>query len=79
MTKAQSRKQRTLIEVIAEARDSAGISQRGLSSKLDRASDFIWKIENGYREVLAIDLIEIGHALELTAAELMARVERRLN
>jgi ribosome-binding protein aMBF1 (putative translation factor) len=78
LNKPHSRKQRAVAETIAEARVAAGFSQRGLSAKLEKAGDYFWKIENYYREVLAVEVIDIAHALGTTAGELMERAERRL-
>jgi transcriptional regulator with XRE-family HTH domain len=67
-----------LAAVIADARKSAGISQRRLSDMLGRPNAYIAKLETGRKMAHAYDLHAIGRILGIEPAELMERVERRL-
>lgn len=78
MVSAGSRRRIALAGVIAEQREKCGLSQRGLSIKLEQPNGYIWKIENLYRDVQAIDLWDIAPALGLTVTEFTALVEKRL-
>lgn len=69
---------RAIIEVIVEAREAAGLSQRGLSERLERGAHYIQAIESGERVAPVHALVRIAYALGLTATEFMARVEKRL-
>lgn len=67
-----------MIDAIVEARESAGISQRELSERLERSKAYMHKIEAGQQLVPAYDMLLIAEALGLTFSEFVARVERRL-
>jgi len=67
-----------LAAVIAEVRQSAGVSQRRLSDMLGRPNAYISKIETGRKMAHAYDLHAIGRVLGIDPAVLMERVERRL-
>ena len=70
--------QRAVIDVIVEARESAGISQRELSDRLERSKAYVHKIEAGQQLVPAYDMLLIAEALGLTFREFAERVEKRL-
>jgi ribosome-binding protein aMBF1 (putative translation factor) len=74
----RSQLNRALGDAIAEARETAGLSQRELSARIDRSEDFIGKIERYESTLQNYDLVRIAYALDITAAELMASAEKRL-
>jgi transcriptional regulator with XRE-family HTH domain len=74
----RTRRHRALIEVMVEARQAAGLSQRALAAKLGLPDDYVWKFEAGERRLQTLEFVEWAHALGLKATELMERLERRL-
>jgi ribosome-binding protein aMBF1 (putative translation factor) len=67
-----------LIEVVTEAREAAGLSERGLSERIGKYHDFIRRVESGDLVLRAVDLWDIEDALGLRPGELTALAERRL-
>lgn len=59
---------------IARLRESKGISQRELSTKLGLHPMTIGKIERGERSVSVIELIDISILLEIDAAALLRSI-----
>lgn len=53
-----------LIRLLRELRESKGVSQRDLSSRLGAASTFIFKIEVGTRRLDFIELLEVLQQLD---------------
>lgn len=53
-----------LIRLLRELRESKGVSQRELSSRLSGASTFIFKIEVGTRRLDFIELLEVLRQLD---------------
>lgn len=69
---------RAIAGVIAEARQAADLSQRELSARIERGSDFIRKVESCESTLQIFDLLVLARALNLTAVELVARIVKRL-
>ena len=46
MKHLRSARHRRLIDVIVQAREGAGLSQRALAAKLKRSGSFVWKMES---------------------------------
>ncbi len=67
-----------VIDVIVEAREAAGLSQRELSGRLEHASNYVHKVEAGTLIPLTYDLMRIARALGMTFTEFAERVEKRL-
>lgn len=70
--------QRAVIDVIVEARESAGLSQRELSERLERSKAYMHKIEAGQQLVPAYDMLLIAEALGITFSEFADRVQNLL-
>jgi len=64
--------------VLIEARREAGVSQRALAARLDKAGSHIAMIERGQRRVDLLEFCRIAECLGLPAEELVRRIERRL-
>lgn len=76
MTKRE-RAYQVLCEVLVNARNEAGLTQRQLAQRLGRAHTFIAKVELGERRLDVIEFIDLAHALRVDPMELFARVARR--
>lgn len=63
-----------LVEVLIEARKSAGLTQVELSQRIGRDQTFISLIERGQRRVDVIEFIGLAKAMGLEPVELLARV-----
>lgn len=59
-------------------REAAGLSQRELSARIERGSDFVRKVESCESTLQIYDLLVLARVLDLTAVELVARIVRRL-
>ena len=60
-----------LLEMLREAREMKGISQRDLSKRLGRGFTYMVKIERGTRRVDLVELVEICVALGVDPVELV--------
>ena len=60
-----------LIAALKAAREAAGITQRELARRLDRAHSFVGKIESGERQLNVLEFCEYADALGMDAAELL--------
>lgn len=69
---------RCLIEVLIEARQGCGLSQRALARGLGRSQSHVCKIEQGERRVDVLEFYRIAQVCGLDPAELYARAARRL-
>lgn len=65
---------RRLIESLAAARRSAGITQVELAEKLGKRQQFVSKVESGERRLDVVELVDIGNALGLDVAALVAEI-----
>lgn len=72
----RTQRHRALVEVIAKAREAAGLSQRELADELGRSDSFVWKIEAGERRVDVIEFLDIADAVGVPPVELLKRVVR---
>lgn len=61
-------------QVLAEAREAAGLSQRDLSAKLGESHPYIWNIERGERTIDVVEFIDIAYALSIDPVALFTRV-----
>ena len=68
---------RALIAVLTGAREAAGLTQRDLAERLDRAHSFVGKIESGERQLNVLEFCDYAQALGSDAAELLRRVLRQ--
>jgi transcriptional regulator with XRE-family HTH domain len=69
---------RILVEILTAARQRAGISQRGLATRLDRAQSHIFMIERGQRRVDLLEFYRLAHALGYAPSDLFREVADRL-
>jgi transcriptional regulator with XRE-family HTH domain len=60
--------------VLVEAREKAGLTQRGLAARLKRPHSFVGRIEAGERRIDVVEFIEIARVLDLDPTELFVRV-----
>jgi transcriptional regulator with XRE-family HTH domain len=74
----RSQVQRAIGEVVEEAREAAGLSQRELSERIDRSHGFIWHVEKGTSKLQIYELCRIADALDTSPSELLSRFERKL-
>jgi ribosome-binding protein aMBF1 (putative translation factor) len=63
-------------EEVAKVRETLGLSQRQLSAKVGRRSNYISLVESGRQPLTVSGLSEIGSALNVKGSELHARAER---
>jgi transcriptional regulator with XRE-family HTH domain len=59
---------------LTAARESAGLSQRELAKRLDRAHSFIGKIEAGERQLNVLEFCEYADVLGADPADLLRSV-----
>ena len=60
--------------MLVEAREKAGLTQRGLAARLKRPHSFVGRIEAGERRIDVVEFIEIARVLDLDPTELFVRV-----
>jgi ribosome-binding protein aMBF1 (putative translation factor) len=65
---------RALIDILVEAREQAGLTQRDLAARLRRPHSFIGRIEAGERRVDVIEFIEIARVMGFDPGPLFARL-----
>jgi transcriptional regulator with XRE-family HTH domain len=63
---------RAIRDQIAAAREAAGLTQRGLSEKLQRRNNYMQNIESGGQSVTASELHMIALACNSTGPKLLA-------
>lgn len=61
-----------LIQVIKEARLTAGISQEELSRRLGQSITFIVKVERGTRRLDVFEFVRLSEAIGVDASELFS-------
>jgi ribosome-binding protein aMBF1 (putative translation factor) len=70
----RSKGHRTLIDILVESREQAGLTQRDLAARLKRPHSFIGRIEAGERRVDVIEFIEIVRVMGLDPEHLFAKL-----
>jgi transcriptional regulator with XRE-family HTH domain len=70
----RSRGHRTLIGVLVDAREAAGLTQRGLAARLKRPHSFVGRFEAGERRIDVIEFIEIARVLAVDPRQLFAKL-----
>jgi transcriptional regulator with XRE-family HTH domain len=81
MSKAEIEKRRAqwrraLITVLKASREDADVSRQELANKLGWTVQLVSNVENGRKELGAVDLFMIASALKLEASEFVRRIER---
>ena len=74
MKHLRSARHRRLVDVIVQAREAAGVSQRALAAKLKRSGSFVWKLESQEHRVDVLEFIDIARAVGVDPMELLRRV-----
>ena len=70
----RSKGHRTLIDILVESREQAGLTQRDLAARLKRPHSFIGRIEAGERRVDVIEFIEIVRVMGFDPEHLFAKL-----
>lgn len=65
-------------QVLAMARERAGLKQSDVAAKLGMPASYLSKIENGTRRLDVIELIQIADAMGVDAGALLAELQRKL-
>jgi transcriptional regulator with XRE-family HTH domain len=65
---------RALMAALIAAREGAGLSQRELAKRLDRAHSFVGKIESGERQLNVLEFCEYVDALGADPVEIIRGV-----
>ena len=63
-----------LIQILVEARENAGMTQRDLAARIKRPHSFVGRMEAGERRVDVIEFIEITRVLGADPKDLFARL-----
>jgi transcriptional regulator with XRE-family HTH domain len=67
-----------LVELIAEVRDQAGMTQRDVADKLGQGQSWYAKNESGERRMDMLEVLAILDALGVDAGEFIRRLRRAL-
>jgi transcriptional regulator with XRE-family HTH domain len=70
----RSRGHQTLIQILIEAREKAGMTQRDLAARIKRPHSFVGRMEGGERRVDVIEFIEIAKVLGADPKELFGKL-----
>jgi ribosome-binding protein aMBF1 (putative translation factor) len=70
----RSRGHQILIQVLVEAREKAGMTQRDLAGRIKRPHSFVGRMEAGERRVDVIEFIEIARVLGADPKVLFGRL-----
>ena len=62
---------RALMAALITVRENAGLSQRELAKRLDRAHSFVGKIESGERQLNVLEFCEYADVLGADPADLL--------
>jgi transcriptional regulator with XRE-family HTH domain len=68
---------RSLIETLKAARRKAGITQIELAERLGTRQQFVSKVESGERRLDVVELVDMGRALGIDVAALVADIASR--
>jgi transcriptional regulator with XRE-family HTH domain len=64
--------------LLVEARESAGLTQLEVASRLDRPQSFVAKYEGGERRLDVIEFLEVCEALGVDSNRLIAQLRKRV-
>jgi transcriptional regulator with XRE-family HTH domain len=70
---------KALMAALTAARERAGLSQRELARRLERAHSFVGKIESGERQLNVLEFCEYADVLGTDAADLLGSVVKGKN
>ena len=63
----RSTRHKALIAALTQAREAAGLTQRELARRLDRAHSFVGKIESGERRLNVLEFCDYADAVIILA------------
>lgn len=63
----RSTRHKALIAALTQAREAAGLTQRELARRLDRAHSFVGKIESGERRLNVLEFCDYADAVTILA------------
>ncbi len=72
----RSPRQQRLVEILAEAREQAGLTQFEVAARLGRHQPFIANIEGGQRRVDVIELMDLAEIIDLDLHRLLDELEK---
>lgn len=67
-----------LVDLLVEARKSAGLLQEDLAARLQRSQSFVSNIERGERRVDVLDFHDLALAMGIDPAKLYEKYVKRL-
>ena len=70
----RTRKHQILIEILVEAREKAGLTQRDVAARIKRPNSFVGRMEAGERRIDVIEFIEIARVLGADPREMFGRL-----
>jgi transcriptional regulator with XRE-family HTH domain len=70
----RGRGHQTLIQILIQAREKAGMTQRDLAARIKRPHSFVGRMEGGERRVDVIEFIEIAKVLGADPKELFGKL-----
>jgi ribosome-binding protein aMBF1 (putative translation factor) len=76
MRHLRSARHRRLIDLLVEARQASGLSQRMLAARLKRSPSYVSKFEAGERRLEVCEFVDFCAAINADAAELVRRLAR---
>ena len=71
-----SARHKTLIDLLIQKRESAGLTQAGLAERLGEYQSFVARLESGQRRIDVVELIEIAEVLGFDASALVQAVQQ---
>ncbi len=63
-----------LCDLVREARENAGLTQRDLAARLRRDRSYVWKSEKGERRMDVVDVIRWADACGIDPLDIMRRM-----
>ncbi len=74
-----SKHQQTLLGLLRELRQAAGLRQQELADAISEPQSFVSKVENGERRLDILELRVICQALRISLADFVVMLEKRLD
>jgi len=65
----------TLLDLLLEARDNAGLTQKELANRLGRPQSFVSKTENAERRLDVIEFMDVCRGIGADPFELLRRLD----
>jgi len=69
-----TKKYQHFCELLIEARESKGLTQKQVAIKLDRPQSFVSKYENGERRIDVLEFLEICKAIGVSANGIIGKI-----